>query len=426
MVFQFSLSLLILFLSFLVSVQAQQQFDQCTQNVTQRILGFQTNLDQLNSLENSPDRFMAFTGRRSQQQQGLQIPNNTWVTVASSPPGTIGSITKFWAANNNFGANNDGTANAGTGNANCYSTVLNAAFRITFNQASVPQFGGVNGVNWEFMFGRGQVTVFPTDPIFTTHVLRANKVGNEYNLAYTGFAGFFHFVMPFTNGFKIEYNSGVPDVNTPLFLNVEWSLASALPTSGLNWVLKAVQMPSAPTIACLPQTVQYPLVTDNYQHRNYVSVYIPDLYEQPLFNWTASAKEKRMAFLGSHHTIRTDPAQTSSSILRRAWEGDYRHYADSTNATSRFSGTEDYYMASYYFETDPIRYYNYWGWAATASSTATFLSAYRFFEPNELGYATTNFTFTWTNGDPPGSNVGWSSGFPVHSAWSVFYYVSDS
>jgi hypothetical protein len=418
-----------LFLLFPFAVQA----DMCTVNVSQSITGLQSSVAQFTSLESNPINFLAFTSRRSQQQQSLQVPGNTWITMASSPPGTIGSITRLWAANNNVGTGNTDAAAQIPG---CGQVVLNAAFRITFNQASVPQFGGVNGINWEMLFGRGQTSIFgTTDSVFTSLNLQSNKIGSLHiGSPWKGFSGFFNHAMPFTNGFTVEYNSGVSSV-TPVWMNVEWSLASSPPVSGLNWVLKAAQMPNTPLMTCGPATTVYPVVTDTYQGRNYSSISIPNLAEQPLLNWTASASEKRFAFLGSVHTIRTDPATPTGTVdLRSVWEGDYRQYADSANATYHISGTEDYYMSSYYFAPAPIAFYNYWGYAATlhagiiapSAVGTSFLGAYRFFEPNELGYASTNFTFTWTNGDPPGFGAGINLGYPVHSVWSVFYYTSDS
>lgn len=414
------------FLCSLCRVNAQLT-QQCTVNVSSTLAFLTSGLAQIPTLasrECRPDEFLDLNGNKTYAQvQSVSIAANTWTTIFSAPPGSSGAITNLWAAIND---------------ASSSQSTLNSAWRITFNQASVPQFGGVNGIGWTFLFGRMQATLTgqTTPGSSGTPIMRSNTIGSHYlsgpycSPAGTCHSGYFRFLMPFTNGFKVEYNSGVTDVATTLWAQVEWTSATAVPVCNVNWVLNAVSNPSSRNFTAItPCPAGYIQDGPDTRGMYFCSNAIPNIQEQNLFGWTAvPGSQVRLSFLGGHHTVRSGPVV--GSPVQGFLEGDYKVYTDSSTPSFQSSGTEDYYMSDYYFSDELVVARDYWGYISQGPFSAgaygyEFLMAYRFFRYNEMPLAVNSFNWTWTNGDAPGHGAGTSSGQTVSSVWSAFYYTSN-
>lgn len=414
--YRFLLSLLLVFI---LSV-ATTVHSSCTADISSTLIELGQGIAAVNAAKDAnvrPDNFLSLSGgKSSSQRQALTVQPGPWITIAESPIGTAGAITNLWIALND----------CLDGNSICTAqTTRNSAIRITFNNATIPQFGGETGINFEYLFGRAQVSL--VNAFVTTEVLRSDNIGNHYFPEdVRAMTGFFRFNMPFTNGFKVEYNSGCNDSPTRLWSNVEWT-SSIAKLGSVNWVLNAKQSP--PAITNFTAIQLDPLATDfdsvKTKKRYITSNRIENLATRTLLSWTESDSEKRFAFLGSLHTIRTGNTPPSNRLA--FLEGDYRFYSDSAEPTYHNSGTEDYFMSDYYFAHERIKYYNYWGYMLVENTSQNWglLNAYRFFKYDELASASTNFTVTWTNGDPPGHGDGISSGQHVRTGDTLFYYTSD-
>jgi hypothetical protein len=307
-----------------------------------------------------PDQFIANTNRKGFEIKDALYNDNEWITVLNVPS-SVGYIEKLWYAI----VLQEGNARTG-------------AFRITFNNATVPQFGGFSGINVEVLFGVGYSQNIEYNSDF---------IGVVYNSA-SEHAGYFDFLMPFTNGFKVEYltpYNGGNQVTT--WFDIDYSSGVVLDGS-VNWVLNAA----------------FSGVIE-----------VPSVQFGTLLNVSAV---NRIAFLGSFNTA--GPAVSTSD--EEYLEGLFRIYTDCSETPSlSSSGTEDYYSSSNYFSQGP-KTTAYFGWPMVPSSSGStplnFFGAYRFYPYDQLPQSSSCFVVQWQNGvssSPPSYSCYAASGLYWYS-----------
>lgn len=284
--------------------------------------------------------------------------------------------------------------------------MYNSRLRITFDGASIPQIGGINGIQIEGFVGPGNGCVGGVQEY------RTNIFGTQCPGA--GVITFwFDWIMPFYSSFLIEFDTAVSN-SVRIWRNIEYS------TQGTNtsriWTMHGIQHP---------------------QPGGYGSAYPPIQIVPDLTQVTFMSSVGQAARLwGGWHRAQT---VSCSSGYQNGWiEGDYVFYVDGQIA-GWATGTEDYYHSSFTFQS-----FNPSNVAATVrdnvgftknggSSTNYEISAYRFY-PLEQGGAYTsrnNLTVTWFVGDPtpllggpswgtPGGSMGTGCTAGVFSAY--FWY----
>jgi hypothetical protein len=269
------------------------------------------------------------------------LANNSagWQMVFSSGNVGPGVIRQFWLA---------------TGTAGYTTTFIS----IVFDNESVPQFGpqpasnptNNNAISLELLFANGftQYTSFFTDKFMAS------------NLSTTTFSGYLNVDMPFKSSFQVYlYNSSA--------------------TAGNHW------------LQCFYEKV--PTWLGYYLNCNVASTG-PYSDQQTINQFSlTSPTGNGVALLGTRVFF---VGGTNNWV-----EGRFKIYSNN-NLIFTSTGSEDYFLSAYSFNTNSINHTNRCGVLYTNGSSGTNISAYRFFDPPYLPSATGSNTLsmTWTCSDP--------------------------
>lgn len=313
----------------------------------------------------SPEDFIQTHGLFSQKQEAVDLPPG-WVTVLEIPPGSVGKVVSIWYTGNTGG--------------------MQAAFRATANQADVPQFGGVSGINVEGLCGPGWDGLISQQANINDVWMHTEHF--TYNYHYDGnhwISCTFMVPMPFTDGFLLEFNSGVAGV-TRFYSIMEYTLGEVVDDT-VDWVLYAEQSPT-PTGGVTWNSVAF-------------------LQEWVLWSVIGARTE----YFGSWIWLSSEQCSSAGNQLG-FMEGDLRFYSDSPNGapTWQSSGTEDYVHSSFYDSdwhaaqaaglSPTIFAFDWYGYPVAQSQAQGCKQAfYKFYKKGQRPYAENNNTFTWQNGD---------------------------
>jgi len=274
-------------------------------------------------------------------------------------------------------------------------TAFNNAFRITFDGAKIPQFGGIYGIGVEDLFGYGYGFGSLTPQSLNGDLYLRNRllgVTRADSLNQTEHGAYINLIMPFSSGIKVEFYAVQA---LTLWFQIDY-LTGSYPSSILgslapytDWTLHAVSKKN---------------VSVNWQQ------------EFSLLDVSGDSGEYQgFALLGlAQHEM--TPNGGSETYL----EGPYSIYTDETNTpTYMTSGTEDFFDSAYDFAEGTFQ-------TETAGVTVLFPSTlaawsvrfYRYFDINILPMSATNLRFTWINGF-----MSWTANQTVTSSSTVLWYM---
>lgn len=241
--------------------------------------------------------------------------------------------------------------------------------RITANGASVPQIGGMDGLQLQNFFGPG----LNSTSMFETESLEVSANDSQF------WGSFWRRPIPFQDGLKIElYLPGT----------------SSVPVKG--WY-----------------TVEYISDDPGYVlHGDFVRNDVLPNAESTILDTTGVGNWTKLLGLWQRLT----PLSAPTPADWRDLEGDFRIYYDGeTTASYRNPGTEDFFGSSHYYRNGLVQKERIG--RTVINSTTGQVAAYRFFDTENV-QADNGLKLTWCNGE---SDV-LSPSYTTRCGCTVFYY----